>query len=155
MDRPFLDPVPSDIFTKTAFGYKSTDSTYELQYTIKLPVFSTAKRPSSLYSYANAGFRGNYAFYANDLDSETPQVRTLKFSEGTNTATENHFSEANTDTKDSDGDLLSDSLEAYIGTDVIKTDTDTDGVSDSDELTTGSNPLGTGRIGSTDSDIPF
>jgi type II secretory pathway pseudopilin PulG len=155
MDRPFLDPIPSDIFTKTAFGYKSTDSTYELQYTIKLPVFSTAKRPSSLYSYANAGFRGSYAFYASDLDSETPQVRTLKFSEGTNRATENHFSEANTDTKDSDDDLLSDSLEAYIGTDAMKTDTDTDGVSDSDELTTGSNPLGTGRIGSSDSDIPF
>lgn len=155
MDRPFLDPIPTDIFAKTPFGYTSTDNTYELQYSIKLPAFGTAKRPSSLYSYANSNLRGQYDFYYSYDDSNTPRIRTLKFSEGTNTATELHLSQANTDTKDTDGDQLSDSLETYIGTDINKTDTDADGVSDSDELTDGSNPLGTGRIGSKTSDVSF
>ncbi|RJQ33486.1 hypothetical protein C4566_03610 [Candidatus Parcubacteria bacterium] len=48
---------------------------------------------------------------------------------------------------DSDGDGLSDDLEAYYESDPLDTDTDDDGYTDAVEVTNGYNPLGEGELG--------
>ncbi|MCK5511137.1 hypothetical protein KAI65_06420, partial [Candidatus Parcubacteria bacterium] len=53
------------------------------------------------------------------------------------------------DTKDSDNDGLSDSLEKLYGTDPKNSDSDGDGYMDGDEVNNGYNPLGEGRLDET------
>jgi len=55
--------------------------------------------------------------------------------------------DANLTGDDKDADGLSDLLEAAIGTDISKADTDGDGYSDRDEILGGFNPFGSGNLG--------
>ena len=50
------------------------------------------------------------------------------------------------DVSDTDGDGLSDLLEAFYGTDARDSDTDKDGKSDGDEVLHGRNPRGSGSL---------
>jgi len=69
----------------------------------------------------------------------------------TNTNTQNVNSLSNTNQSDSqtdtDGDGIPDNVEPFFGTDINKSDTDSDSYNDYDEIAGCYNPLGTGRIG--------
>jgi len=56
------------------------------------------------------------------------------------------IAEANFDGIDTDGDGIRDRLENSIGTNIQKTDSDDDGYSDKEELLSGYNPMGAGKI---------
>jgi predicted nucleic acid-binding Zn ribbon protein len=57
------------------------------------------------------------------------------------------IADANLSGDDTDEDGLSDFIEAAVGTDIDRLDTDGDGYSDKDELLSGFNPLGAGNLG--------
>lgn len=134
-DEPFLKAIPNDAFTRAPFSYESTGSDYKLGYMIKLVPYQKDKNPANYYPYP--GYE--------DPDMPTV-VYTPKYLEGTNIATKDHLSEAQLQVADADKDVLSDSLEKIFGTDPKNADSDNDGFTDFEEITTGSNPTGPGRL---------
>jgi hypothetical protein len=79
-------------------------------------------------------------------DEVEPSTLVLSYSDGENTADKSHLALTQKDTTDSDADRLADPLEKVLGTNPTKPDTDADGFSDGDEIETGSDPLGPGRL---------
>ena len=138
----FLKKIPHDVFVKAPYSYTSrmNGSDYELGYTIQLPPFNVDVDPA-LYFTTDA-YDGEFLY--TDFDAEP--ILVPRFTEGKNIATKNVFSQALTETLNSDIDNASDGLEKRIGTDPKKSDTDGDSYSDSEELLDGSNPLGPGRL---------
>lgn len=144
-EKPLLSVVPVDTFTKQPLGYTKVGDDYTLTYTQKLPPYvSGTEIPYSLY---DSSYLSPIPTIGSRSSSNT-RIVSLKYVEGTNTADSKVISrEATALAKtDSDGDGLSDSIEAYIGTNPNKKDTDGDGTSDGAEISRGSNPLGPGDL---------
>ncbi len=140
-EKPFIEHLPDDVYTATSYGYAIQNDDFSLTYQVNLPPFTKSSDPSQYYSYEqNRGL----AYW--DYGSERPTpLLVAKYKNGLNVANKNSVSTINLETKDTDGDRLSDSLESLLGTSVTKSDSDNDGYSDYEELTTGSYPLGPGR----------
>ncbi len=126
---PLLKNIPQDIFTKQAYGYEKTaDDNYKLTYQMVIPVYKPGSRLS--YLLYKSGASG------------------LIYASGLNTSDKTDVSlEAKAQNKiDSDKDGLSDTFEAYLGTDPKNKDTDKDGYSDGEEMKMNYNPLTTGML---------
>ena len=131
-----LKSIPTDVYTKQPYSYEVKGDDYVLKYQIKLPPFTPLVDANLYIDY---GLRKAGLPYQQELG--------LKFVDGENIATKDFMSVVRADTIDTDKDNVADQLEKVIGTDVNKKDTDGDGFSDYEELTTGSNPVGPGRLG--------
>jgi hypothetical protein len=133
---PQIKKLPKDVSYKVTSGGKD----YELVYHISLPKYTKGSSISQYYSTlypqsTRSSSYNSYSYY-------------LKFVDGENTATKARLSEEAyaAASKDADNDMLSDSLETFIGSNKSKKDTDGDGYSDGEELRSNSNPLGTGQL---------
>ena len=136
-DQLLLKAVPLDAFTGKPYEYKKNGDGFTVVYTIKLPPYVSGTYPAEV-------MKADYSI----CSGRPCSVAHLKFVEGENTATEKVLSqEALQQSKiDSDHDFASDSLEAYIGSDKNKPDTDGDGKQDGDEISSRKNPLGPGDL---------
>lgn len=139
-DIPFLSEISTDAYTKKPFSYSAQADNYTLVYQIKLPVYTPKTNPSLYYDYAS--------FLDKELPIEKNPRLKMNFIEGINTANKTALSkEAITaSVTDTDKDGLPNTLEKIFGTNPNKADTDGDAFSDFKEITTGSNPLGTGKL---------
>lgn len=147
-NEPFIEALPTDIFTKSSFVYtqKST-SDYELTYRINIVPFDISKNPRSYYTQDYSEYyTTRLTIIPDDNIPYTEPVRVVRFENGDNTANSQYLSIAQMDKTDTDKDLLSDALEKQLGTDPSKKDSDNDGFEDGDELDMNSNPLGPGRL---------
>jgi type II secretory pathway pseudopilin PulG len=133
-DGPFIATIPTDAYTKQAFGYSSDGKTYALTYTINLPPYTSGASAYGLYEY--------------DYSTTNNQKIYLKYIQGTNTSDTKYLSqEAFAASKiDTDKDRVADSLETYLGTDKNKKDTDGDTYTDYEEINRGSDPKGPGNL---------
>lgn len=135
-DRKLLDVVPE------GFVYKKSGDGYVLNYEVLLP---PVEKISSLYAIYKTYYSDEYKI--GQYGGRTSKLG-LKITDGKNTATDKYLSNEAFDLSsiDSDGDKISDSLEQYIGSNKTKKDTDSDGYSDYDEIISGNNPLGPGKL---------
>ena len=141
-DTGFIKEVPQDIFTGRPFEYSSTGDDYTLKYTIVLPPYQKGSNLFSYYLFEQ--YSGKISVPAN---WNTIRKILPRFLEGINTADSKYLSiEAAQAKKDTDGDRVADVLEDIIQTNKNSKDTDKDGFSDYDEITSGSDPLGPGKI---------
>jgi hypothetical protein len=132
--------LPRLAMATSTYTYKRVGkSGYQFTYQIALPPL-----PPEFYEMHMSliGFDSASAFSTRNDKS----LQYLKFVNGKNTATEKSLSiEADAAKRlDSDKDRVSNALEQYIGTNITKSDTDGDKVSDYDELQRGGNPNGAG-----------
>jgi len=136
---PFLFDKLEDVYTKEAYGYNNLGKNYTLVYTMENPIYQE-------------GMALRYTIYKTDWTGGK-SVKTLKYEDGLNTMTSANLSEETLagKAKDSDGDLLTDILEDYIGTNKYDRDSDDDGVDDGAEIGKNSNPLGSGYLESNNS----
>jgi hypothetical protein len=134
-DNPFLKMVPKDVETGAVYDYEARGDDYTLSYTIKLPEYKAGTNPQKYYiaDYTTIAGKTRYV---------------LRYVTGKNTAnSKTDSAEALVGGKtDGDADLVSDTLEAFIGSDPKKKDSDNDGYSDADELGRGTNPVGPGKL---------
>lgn len=133
--RPIYRGTFTDVYTGQRFTYQKTGkTTYQLIYEIKLPPV-----PKDIREIGYTIGEYNYRY-----STASKSIMSLRFVGGPNTATELDMSKeaaaAKNSDKDSDG--LSDSMEAYLGTDLNKADTDGDKVDDLNEINKGTNPKG-------------
>jgi type II secretory pathway pseudopilin PulG len=144
-ELPFIGQLPSDVYSNVAYEYTASGDDYKLTYTINLVPYTTEKDPSNYY-FADYG----YSWYEDEngygSTRNEDKVLSPKFVDGLNIATKDVLSQASNDTKDQDGDKLADTLEVILGTDPKIADTDKDGFTDYEEITTGSNPNGPGKL---------
>jgi Bacterial TSP3 repeat len=147
-ERPFIKQLPGDVYTGAAYEYTGSGADYKLTYNINLVPYTAEKNPSNYY-YRNNGY-DSYSFsdygYEDGSQSKVSKVLTPRFVEGINVATKDALSQANQNSKDTDGDNLADTLEAILGTNPKVADTDKDGFTDYEEITSGSNPVGPGKL---------
>jgi len=148
---PFIKTLPDDVFTKEAYRYNLGTADYEIIYQINLVPYTKDKNLSNYYTYAEKEVvpgEIDVTYYSTYYE-ETPASRNLlvpKYASGENRANKTSVSQARRVMTDSDGDSLSDALEKILGTNVSNSDTDKDGYSDYEEVTTFSNPLGPGKL---------
>ncbi len=121
-----LRSLPKNVYEGKEIVYKTDEKgSFSLSYYIEIPNKEEASR--------------NVPFYT----ARPKNITALATVPGINTATETVFSlEAEAEALvDTDKDLLSDSLEEFMGTNKLMKDTDADGLSDYSEFISGGDPL--------------
>lgn len=115
--KPILSTIPNDAYTGQQYVYVRLPEDYGLRYEAKLPPY---------------GEEGHVAAYYSLEYVRSNPVVVWVYARGTNTANAGFLSvEAREESaKDSDKDGLPDSLEEYIGTSPLKSDSNGDGTSD-------------------------
>lgn len=144
----FMRSIPKDVFTKAEYIYTKNSDDYKLTYSVTLVPFTTKVNPANYYTFYTAPPKGSDSKTYERISSwdSGSSIFVLKFKNGENVATAQALSEVSFDITDSDKDTLSDPLEAVLTTDPRNVDTDSDGVKDKDEILSGSNPIGPGRL---------
>ncbi|MDB5204209.1 MAG: hypothetical protein JWP09_237, partial [Candidatus Taylorbacteria bacterium] len=133
-EQKVLENIPVDVNSGAQYIYANKGTNYALSYQVALPKYVSGTVPSGIYTYKYET-KGGTRIVMIVLD-------------GNNTANATAVSEEADKQSliDSDKDGLPDVLEDYIGTNKLKADTDKDGHGDKDELLSGSNPLGAGKL---------
>jgi hypothetical protein len=128
-----LKSIPKDVYSDMPFAYTKSANDYSISYDIVLPDYVAGEAIGDVYEQDYFGDKSKIF---------------LKVVNGRNTATSKNVSnEANAQSlKDTDLDKVPDVLEKYLGTNISKKDTDSDGYSDYDEIISGSNPSGPGKL---------
>ncbi|OHA40801.1 MAG: hypothetical protein A3G59_02470 [Candidatus Taylorbacteria bacterium RIFCSPLOWO2_12_FULL_47_20] len=134
-----LEKIPTDVYGQSPFIYQKTAKGYTLKYYIEVSEYKSGYLPGDLVARTY-------------LTSGKTKIM-LRAVEGNNTATESVFSSeaASASKSDKDADGLPDAVEKLVGTSPNKKDTDSDGASDNEEITSGYNPLGAGKLETTGS----
>jgi hypothetical protein len=129
-DEKLMRSVPVDLYTDNTFGY-SGGKDYLLGYRIELPKYTPGSPlPRAItMSYPTRKYKMIVVNGKNTADSKTESKEADAQSQ-----------------EDTDGDGLTNVVEVYLGTQVTNKDSDKDSYSDSEELMSGSNPLGPGRL---------
>ncbi len=157
LNRPFLEALPIDRYTGASYLYERSEGDYMVTYEINLEPYHQNKNPRNYMTYGRTRpsiESGGEYVPAQGLPPSFREEMSLditlmvpKFLNGKNIATKDYLSvNAESQTFDLDGDGLSDGLERMFGTQVQNVDTDGDGFSDYEEITTDSNPLGSGPL---------
>jgi len=134
-DKPFLTAVPVDVESGEPYDYRVAGDDYALSFTLTLPEYKAGTNPQKYYLTDRTTVAGKTKYV-------------LRYVTGKNTATSKSDSTEAVEAgkADTDADLVSDTLEAFIASDPKKKDSDADGYSDADELTRGTNPTGPGNL---------
>lgn len=134
-ETPFMKTVPKDVFTGADYIYSldkgPTVDDYLLQYQITLPARNKEAADDASYF------------------GSRPSVSTIvNYANGANTATASTVSiEGDAQLKvDTDKDNLPDPLESYYGSNANNVDSDGDGYKDYDEVKSGYDPTGPGKL---------
>ena len=144
--------LPSISDTMLQNKYTKANNDYDLGYIVSLPPFETIANPYSFIGIQRFDLAtkkifpsirngktyhdASYELFSKDVQAFPTRMIVMLLRDGRNTATKHTISKEMwaLQEKDSDGDLLSDTLEAYIKSDMNNKDTDGDGVQDGEEF---------------------